>query len=129
MNWRYIYIGSVVVLSYVLFLSWNAEKEIKQEFAEASSIEQNKSEGLLPPGETVGFVQIQNEKLEVLVSPSSGKIWQARLKEHTYLISSGRSKHLGFGFPDVGLIDALTTNLIFEQKHIQYSMEGSEYHS
>ncbi len=85
MNLRYIYIGSVVVLSYVLFLSWNAEKEIKQEFEEASLIKQNKSEELLPAGETVGFVQIQNEKLDVLVSPSSGKIWQARLKEHTYL--------------------------------------------
>ena len=85
MNLRYIYIGSVVVLSYVLFLSWNAEKEIKQEFVEASLIEQNKNEELLPAGETVGFVQIQNEKLDVLVSPSSGKIWQARLKEHTYL--------------------------------------------
>ena len=85
MNFRYVYIGSVVVLSYVLFLSWNAEKEIKQEFAEASLIEQNKNEELLPAGETVGFIQIQNEKLDVLVSPSSGKIWQARLKEHTYL--------------------------------------------
>ena len=31
MNWRYFYIASVVALSYVLFLSWNAEKEIKQE--------------------------------------------------------------------------------------------------
>ena len=37
MNWRYFYIGSVVALSYVLFLSWNAEQEIKQEFAEASA--------------------------------------------------------------------------------------------
>ena len=98
MNWRYIYIGSVVVLSYVLFLSWNAEKEIKQEFAEASSIEQNKSEGLLPPGETVGFIQIQNEKLEVLVSPSSGKVWQARLKEHTYLNNKESQGVRVFGF-------------------------------
>ena len=98
MNWRYIYIGSVVVLSYVLFLSWNAEKEIKQEFAEASSIEQNKSEGLLPPGETVGFVQIQNEKLEVLVSPTSGKVWQARLKEHTYLNNKESQGVRVFGF-------------------------------
>ena len=85
MNWRYLYIGSVVVLSYVLFLAWNAEKEIKQEFAEASSIEQNKNEELLPSGEDVGFVEIQNEKLIVQVSPTSGKVWQARLKEHTYL--------------------------------------------
>ena len=85
MNWRYIYIGSVVVLSYVLFLSWNAEKEIKQEFAEALLIEQNKSEGLLPAGETVGFVQIQNEKLDVLVSPSSGKIWHRLCLKNTHI--------------------------------------------
>ena len=98
MNWRYIYIGSVVVLSYVLFLSWNAEKEIKQEFAEASFIEQNKSEELLPSGETVGFIQIQNEKLDVLVSPSSGKIWQARLKEHTYLNNKESQGVRVFGF-------------------------------
>jgi YidC/Oxa1 family membrane protein insertase len=98
MNWRYIYIGSVVVLSYVLFLSWNAEKEIKQEFAEASSIEQNKSEGLLPSDETVDFVQIQNEKLEVLISPSSGKVWQARLKEHTYLNNKESQGVRVFGF-------------------------------
>ena len=51
MNWRYFYIGSVVVLSYVLFLSWNAEKEIKQEFAEATLIEQTKDQELLPQGE------------------------------------------------------------------------------
>jgi len=98
MNWRYIYIGSVVVLSYVLFLSWNAEKEIKQEFAEASFIEQNKSEELLPSGETAGFIQIQNEKLDVLVSPSSGKIWQARLKEYTYLNNDGSQGVRLFGF-------------------------------
>ena len=55
MSWRYFYIGSVVALSYVLFLSWNAEKEIKQEFAEASIIEQNQIEEALPPGETLGF--------------------------------------------------------------------------
>ena len=101
MNWRYIYIGSVVALSYVLFLSWNAEKEIKQEFAEASSIEQNKSKGLLPPDETVGLVQIQNEKLEVLVSPSSGKIWQARLKEHTYLNNKESQGVRVFGFDNL----------------------------
>ena len=98
MNWRYIYIGSVVVLSYVLFLSWNAEKEIKQEFAEASFIEQNKSEELLPSGETAGFIQIQNEKLDVLVSPSSGKIWQARLKEYTYLNNDESQGVRLFGF-------------------------------
>ena len=85
MNWRYFYIGSVVALSYVLFLSWNAEKEIKQEFAEATLIEQTKDQELLPQGESIGFVEIQNEKLIVQVSPTSGKVWEARLKEHTYL--------------------------------------------
>ena len=95
---RYIYIGSVVVLSYVLFLAWNAEKEIKQEFAEASSIEQNKNEELLPSGEDVGFVEIQNEKLIVQVSPTSGKIWQARLKEHTYLNNQDSQGVRLFGF-------------------------------
>ena len=98
MNWRYLYIGSVVVLSYVLFLAWNAEKEIKQEFAEASSIEQNKNEGLLPAGEDVGFVEIQNEKLIVQVSPTSGKVWQARLKEHTYLNNQDSQGVRLFGF-------------------------------
>ena len=53
MNWRYFYIGSVVALSYILFLSWNSEKEIKQEFAEASAIEQSQTEESLPVGETV----------------------------------------------------------------------------
>ena len=98
MNWRYLYIGSVVVLSYVLFLAWNTEKEIKQEFAEASSIEQNKNEGLLPAGEDVGFVEIQNEKLIVQVSPTSGKVWQARLKEHTYLNNQDSQGVRLFGF-------------------------------
>ena len=51
MNWRYLYIGSVVALSYILFLSWNAEKEIKQEVAEATAIDQNKNQLLLPLGE------------------------------------------------------------------------------
>ena len=98
MNWRYVYIGSVAVLSYVLFLSWNAEKEIKQEFAEATFIERNNSEKLLPPGESNDFIQIQNDKLEVLVSPSSGKIWQARLKEHTYLNNEESQGVRLFGF-------------------------------
>ena len=44
MNWRYFYIASVVALSYVLFLSWNAEKEIKQEVAEATAIDISKNQ-------------------------------------------------------------------------------------
>ena len=85
MNWRYFYIGSVVALSYILFLSWNSEKEIKQEFAEASAIEQSQTEESLPAGETVGLVEIQNSKLTLKISPTTGKVWKARLKEHTYL--------------------------------------------
>ena len=55
MNWRYVYIASVVVLSYVLFLSWNAEKEIKQEVAEATTISENNKFQILPAGETDEF--------------------------------------------------------------------------
>jgi YidC/Oxa1 family membrane protein insertase len=98
MNWRYFYIGSVVVLSYVLFLSWNAEKEIKQEFEEASTIEQVKSEEVLPAGETVGFVEIQNDKLLIKISPTSGKVWQARLKDYTYLNNKDSLGVRLFGF-------------------------------
>ena len=98
MSWRYFYIGSVVALSYVLFLSWNAEKEIKQEFVEASLIKQNQNEKMLPQGETLGFVEIQNSKLIVQISPSSGKIWQARLKEHTYLNNDNSQGVRLFGF-------------------------------
>ena len=98
MNWRYFYIGSIVALSYVLFLSWNAEKEIKQEFVEASLIKQNQNEKMLPQGETLGFVEIQNSKLIVQISPSSGKIWQARLKEHTYLNNDNSQGVRLFGF-------------------------------
>ena len=100
MNWRYFYIGSVVVLSYILFLSWNSEKEIKQEFAEASAIEQNQSEETLPLGETVGLVEIQNNKLILKISPVSGKIWQARLKEHTYLNNEDSLGVRLFGFDE-----------------------------
>ena len=67
MNWRYFYIASVVALSYVLFLSWNAEKEIKQEVAEATAIDFNKNQQVLPAGETEDFIEIQNNKL----TPSS----------------------------------------------------------
>ena len=85
MNWIYIYIASVVGLSYVLFLSWNAEKEIKQEVAEATAISLNNGEQILPVGETEDFVEIENSKLVVKISPVTGKVWEARLKEHTYL--------------------------------------------
>ena len=98
MNWRYLYIGSVIALSYILFLSWNAEKEIKQEFAEASLIEQSKDEEVLPSGETVGFVEIQNDKLIIQVSPSSGKVWEARLKDHTFLNNDDSQGVRLFGF-------------------------------
>ena len=98
MSWRYFYIGSIVAFSYVLFLSWNAEKEIKQEFVEASLIKQNQNEKILPQGETLGFIEIQNSKLVVQISPSSGKIWQARLKEHTYLNNNNSQGVRLFGF-------------------------------
>ena len=98
MNWRYLYIGSVVALSYILFLSWNAEKEIKQEVAEATAIGQNKNQLSLPLGEDNGFVEIENEKLVVKISPESGKVWEARLKEHTYLNNDDSLGVRLFGF-------------------------------
>ncbi len=100
MNWRYFYIASVVILSYVLFLSWNAEKEIKQEVAEATAIDFNKNQQVLPAGETEDFIEIQNNKLIVKISPVTGKIWEARLKEHTYLNNNNSLGVRLFGFDD-----------------------------
>ncbi len=117
MNWRYFYIGSVVALSYILFLSWNAEKEIKQEFAEATLIEQTKDQELLPQGESIGFVEIQNEKLIVQVSPTSGKVWEARLKEHTYLNNKDSQGVRLFGFdPSSGFKFYLNSGFISEDQ-------------
>ena len=117
MNWRYFYIGSVVALSYVLFLSWNAEKETKQEFAEATLIEQTKDQELLPQGESIGFVEIQNEKLIVQVSPTSGKVWEARLKEHTYLNNEDSQGVRLFGFdPSSGFKFYLNSGFVTEDK-------------
>jgi len=117
MNWRYFYIGSVVALSYVLFLSWNAEKEIKQEFAEATLIEQTKDQELLPQGESIGFVEIQNEKLIVRVSPTSGKVWEARLKEHTYLNNEDSQGVRLFGFdPSFGFKFYLNSGFVSEDQ-------------
>ena len=53
---------------------------------------------MLPQGETLGFVEIQNSKLIVQISPSSGKVWQARLKEHTYLNNNNSQGVRLFGF-------------------------------
>ena len=98
MNWRYFYIATVVTLSYVLFLSWNAEKEIKQEVAEATAIDLNKNQRVLPAGETEDLIEIQNNKLVVKLSPVTGKIWEARLKEHTYLNNDDSLGVRLFGF-------------------------------
>ena len=127
MNWRYFYIGSVVALSYVLFLSWNAEKEIKQEFAEASFIEQNQNEKALPQSETLGFIEIQNSKLFVQVSPTSGKVWQARLKEHTYL-NNDRSQGVRlFGFDVLsGFKFYLNSGFVGEGKSFEVVEVGSD---
>ena len=50
------------------------------------SISKIKAKQVVARWGNVGFVEIQNEKkLIVQISPTSGKVWQARLKEHTYL--------------------------------------------
>ena len=121
MNWRYIYIASVVVLSYVLFLSWNAEKEIKQEVAEATTISENNKFQILPAGETDGFIEIENEKLIVKISPVSGKIWEARLKEHTYLNKKDSQGVRIFGFDNTSGFK-FYLNSGFDSESLQFSV-------
>ncbi|MDB3868390.1 membrane protein insertase YidC, partial [Gammaproteobacteria bacterium] len=101
-------------------LSWNAEKEIKQEFAEATLIEQTKDQDLLPQGESIGFVEIQNEKLIVQVSSTSGKVWEARLKEHTYLNNEDSQGVRLFGFdPSSGFKFYLNSGFVSEDQSFE----------
>ena len=85
MNFRYLYIALVIAFAYMLFLSWGQDSERKKELVEAAYIEQIEIDEENPPGESAGFVEIQNQKIIVRVSPATGKIWEVRLKEHTFL--------------------------------------------
>ena len=85
MNLRYLWIGSVIVLLYALLMSWNQDSARKKELGEAAFIEQIDVSQETPLQENSSLLVIENEKLVVKVSPVSGKVWEARLKEHTYL--------------------------------------------
>ena len=80
MNFRYLYIALVIAFAYMLFLSWGQDSERKKELVEAAYIEKIEITEENPPGESTGFIEIQNQKIIVKVSPSTGKIWEVRLK-------------------------------------------------
>jgi YidC/Oxa1 family membrane protein insertase len=114
MNFRYLYIALVLAFSYMLFLSWGQDSERKKELVEAAYIEQIEIVKENPPGESAGFVEIQNQKIIVKVSPVTGKIWEVRLKEHTFLKNKDSLGVRVFGFNDEGfkfyLGSGFTTN-------------------
>jgi YidC/Oxa1 family membrane protein insertase len=114
MNFRYLYIAFVIAFAYMLFLSWGQDSERKKELVEAAYIEQIEIDAENPPGESAGFVEIQNQKIIVRVSPATGKIWEVRLKEHTFLKNKDSLGVRVFGFNDKGfkfyLGSGFTTN-------------------
>ena len=102
MNFRYLYIAFVLIFSYMLFLSWGQDSEKKKELVEASFIERMDVEAIKAPEETSDFIELENQKLIVKVSPSSGKVWEVRLKEHTFLNNNESLGVRVFGFDDSG---------------------------
>jgi YidC/Oxa1 family membrane protein insertase len=114
MNFRYLYIALVIAFAYMLFLSWGQDSERKKELVEAAYIEQIEIDEENPPGESAGFVEIQNQKIIVRISPVTGKIWEVRLKEHTFLKNKDSLGVRVFGFNDEGfkfyLGSGFTTN-------------------
>ena len=114
MNFRYLYIALVIAFAYMLFLSWGQDSERKKELVEAAYIEKIEITEENPPGESTGFIEIQNQKIIVKVSPSTGKIWEVRLKEHTFLKNDDSLGVRVFGFDNKGfkfyLGSGFTTN-------------------
>ena len=102
MNFRYLYIAFVLIFSYMLFLSWGQDSEKKKELVEASFIERMEVEAIKAPEESSNFIELENKKLIVKVSPSSGKVWEVRLKEHTFLNNNESLGVRVFGFDDSG---------------------------
>jgi YidC/Oxa1 family membrane protein insertase len=100
MNFRYLYIGLVIAFAYMLFLSWGQDSERKKGLAEAGVIEQMEIDKENPPGESVGFVEIQNQKLIVKINPITGEIREVRLKEHTFLKNKDSLGVRVFGFDE-----------------------------
>ena len=102
MNFRYLYIALVVAFAYMLFLSWGQDSERKKELVEATYIERIEVDSVVPPEESAGLIEIENEKIIVKISPSSGKVWEVRLKEHTYLKNDSSLGVRLFGFNEEG---------------------------
>ena len=101
MNLRYLWIGSVIVLLYALLMSWNQDSARKKELGEAAFIEQIDVSQETPLQENSSLLVIENEKLVVKISPVSGKVWEARLKEHTYLNNDDSLGVRVFGFDNL----------------------------
>ena len=70
----------------------------KKELVEATYIERIEVDSVVPPDESAGLIEIENEKIIVKISPSSGKVWEVRLKEHTYLKNDSSLGVRLFGF-------------------------------
>ena len=100
MNFRYLYIALVIAFAYMLFYSWGQDSERKKVLGEATYQQSIEGKEENPPGESAGTLKIQDEKISVKISPSSGKIWEVRLKEHKYLNNKESEGVRVFGFDD-----------------------------
>ena len=98
MNFRYLYIALVIAFAYMLFLSWGQDSERKKGLDEATykqKIQMNKESA---PARSTELIEIQNQKLIVRVDPTTGEIWEVRLKEHTFLKNDASLGVRVFGF-------------------------------
>ncbi len=127
MNFRYLYIALVMAFAYMLFLSWGQDSERKKELVEAAFIERIDVATDNPPDESAGFIEIQNEKILVKISPSTGKVWEARLKEHTYLNNKGSLGVRLFGFDDAGFKFYLNSGFAGNDPSFTVVVAGVDY--
>ena len=127
MNFRYLYIALVIAFAYMLFLSWGQDSERKKELVEAAFIERIEVATDNPPDESAGFIEIQNEKMLVKISPSTGKVWEARLKEHTYLNNKDSLGVRLFGFDDAGFKFYLNSGFAGNDHSFTVVVAGVDY--
>jgi hypothetical protein len=127
MNFRYLYIALVIAFAYMLFLSWGQDSERKKELVEAAFIERIEVATDNPPDESAGFIEIQNEKMLVKISPSTGKVWEARLKEHTYLNNKDSLGVRLFGFDDAGFKFYLNSGFAGNDHSFAVVVAGVDY--
>jgi YidC/Oxa1 family membrane protein insertase len=100
MNFRYLYIALVIAFAYMLFLSWGQDSERKKALDHSDYMEKNIKEKIDIDGESAGFIEIQNQKLIVRISPTTGRVWEVRLKEHKFLKNKDSLGVRVFGFND-----------------------------